>query len=358
MSGTLENAKHMQRQTLNEELENYFANSIIPQLFVDADLVLRKFTPPAMKQFTMSGDDLGKEITSVIDNIRYPTLIQNIKEVIATGKALEKDVQTLDLSWFQMDIIPYKVFKENKTNGVIITFVDITNRIKALQDLEKSNADNSIFLYSFSHDIKQPLSVLTLLPDAMEYSFEKRNRDEFLSDIEKLNRAVKNLKKIIDELTTLVKSKEQPSYGERVNIENICEDVLLTLKDEIFKYGVDIKTEFYTSEIFFSRKNLRSIVYNLINNSIKYRNTERPLKILIRTEKVDKYIRLSITDNGIGINAKFHDTIFERYGRVSNKAAGAGLGLYIVRTMVENNGGKIEVKSTEGEGTTFDIYFQ
>lgn len=311
-----------------------------------------------MKQFTLAPDDTGKSIVNIVDNIRYPTLIQNIQEVIATGTAIEKEVQTLDLRWFQMNIIPYIVFKENRTNGVIITFVDITNRINALQDLEKLNADNSIFLYSFSHDIKQPLSVLTLLPDAMEDAFEERNREEFSNNIDKLNRSAESMKKIIDELTTLIKVNEQPSYGERVNIENICEDVLLTLKDEIYKYAIDIKTEFYTSEIFFSRKNLRSIVFNLLNNSIKYRNIERPLQIVIRTEKVDEYIRLSVTDNGLGINSKFHDMIFKRYSRLNTNVAGAGLGLYIIRTMVENNGGKIEVKSTEGEGATFNIYFK
>ena len=78
-----------------------------------------------------------------------------------------------------MNIIPYKVFKENRTDGVIVTFVDVTNRIKALKDLEKLNADNSIFLYSFSHDIKQPLSVLALLPYAMEDAFEERNGGSF-----------------------------------------------------------------------------------------------------------------------------------------------------------------------------------
>lgn len=358
MSQPSRTAKHRQTETLNEELENYFANTIIPQLFVDANLILRKFTPPAMKQFTLTLDDIGKSVTNIIDNIRYPTLIQNIEEVIATGTTLEKEVQTLDLRWFQMNIIPYKVLKENKTNGVIVTFVDITNRIKALQDLEKLNADNSIFLYSFSHDIKQPLSVLTLLPYAMEDAFEERNREEFSNNIDKLTRSVESMKKIIDELTTLIKVNDEPADGERVNIENICEDVLLTLKDEIYNHGIDIKTEFHTSEIFFSRKNLRSIVFNLLNNSIKYRNTERPLQVLIRTEKIDEYIRLSIADNGLGINSRFHEMIFKRYSRVNTNVEGAGLGLYIIRTMVENHGGKIEVQSEEGEGATFNVYFK
>jgi two-component system phosphate regulon sensor histidine kinase PhoR len=70
---------------LNDELENYFRNTIIPQLFVDADLVLRKFTPPAMKQFKLAETDIGKSISDVKENFRFPTFVENIQQVIDTG---------------------------------------------------------------------------------------------------------------------------------------------------------------------------------------------------------------------------------------------------------------------------------
>ncbi|RVT97221.1 hypothetical protein EOD41_19660 [Mucilaginibacter limnophilus] len=115
---------------LNELLENYFRNTIIPQLFVDANLVLRKFTPPAMRQFKLKDSDIGRPIEDIIDNFRFPTFVENIHQVIATGEILEKEVQTLDKSWFQMNILPYVMRANYRTNGVIITFVDITARIR------------------------------------------------------------------------------------------------------------------------------------------------------------------------------------------------------------------------------------
>src|SRR6266487_6925644 len=90
---------------LNYELENYFENTLIPHLFVDANLVLRKFSPPAMKQFKLTPADIGKHI-HVLSNIPYPALIENINEVIETGKTLEKEIQTTDLRWFRMNILP------------------------------------------------------------------------------------------------------------------------------------------------------------------------------------------------------------------------------------------------------------
>src|SRR5215210_4779646 len=99
----------------NDELENYFRNTIIPQLFVDADLILRKFTPPAMKQFSLSANDVGKPISDIKDNFRFPSIIQNIKQVIDSNEILEKEVQTTDFRWYQMNIIPYVVRKDKKT---------------------------------------------------------------------------------------------------------------------------------------------------------------------------------------------------------------------------------------------------
>ena len=70
-------------QIANDSLQNYFENTIIPQLYVDAELVLRKFTPPAMKQFSLSNADIGKNMVDVVDNIRYPTIIENIEKILA-----------------------------------------------------------------------------------------------------------------------------------------------------------------------------------------------------------------------------------------------------------------------------------
>src|SRR5436190_19753334 len=143
---------------LNDELENYFRNTIIPQLFVDANLILRKFSPPAMKQFRLTNGHIGRPIWELIDNIRYSTILENIKEVIDKGEIFEKEIQTTDLRWFRMNIIPYVVKKENKPNGVIITFVDITDHIKDIQELEKLNATHETFIYSVSYDLKAPLA--------------------------------------------------------------------------------------------------------------------------------------------------------------------------------------------------------
>ena len=84
----------------NDELENYFRNTIIPQLFIDGELKLQKFTPPAMKQFSLSANDVGRPINDIKDNFRFPSIVDNIQQVIKSNEILEKEIQTTDLRWY------------------------------------------------------------------------------------------------------------------------------------------------------------------------------------------------------------------------------------------------------------------
>ena len=342
-----------------KELENYFENTIIPQLFVDANLILIKFTPAAKRQFNLVQDDIGKMIDDIADKICYPTIINNIQEVISSGRNLEKEIQTTDLKWYQMNISSYIDTKENRANGVLITFVDITKRIKTLKELEKLNADHTIYTYSVSHDIRQPLFTLGLVAEALEDAFSKNDNNSFKSYIEIHKRSVNSIKVIIDALTVPVNNDVEGSKtDELVNIEDIYEDITLALKDEIHKNKINIIRDFNTKEIQFSRKNLRSIFYNLISNAIKYKNKNKPLEIFIKSCMLNNYVRLSVKDNGLGIDKPNHEIIFRKYSRINSETEGTGIGLYLVRTMIENSGGKIELESALGEGSTFHVYFK
>ena len=153
---------------LNEESENYFRNTIIPQLFVDADLILRKFSPPTIRHFKLIAEDIGKSIVDIRSLSALPGLVETIKDVIAHNTDLEKEIQTPDNQWFQMNILPYIIKKQNITNGVVITFIDITGRINDKRDIEKINADHETFIYSVSHDFRGPLTNIVLLIELLK----------------------------------------------------------------------------------------------------------------------------------------------------------------------------------------------
>jgi len=326
---------------LNEDLENYFSNTIIPQLFVDAKLILRKFTPPAMKQFNLEEDFIGKPLDEIKENFRFPTIIDNIKTVIAIGKILEKEIQTTDMRWFQMNVLPYIVRKENITNGVIITFVDITGRIRDLKEQEKMIAEHELLLDTIAHDIKNPLLALSLSVQMMK-NLPSKNTEE-------LSRLTVNLEKSLVSMKSVVSSMldsrwQQQRYHARaeiLDIGSVLEDVKLTIAPQVIESGAEITTNLKVSEITFVRRKLRSVLYNLINNAIKYKSNNVKPVIKVSSEKVDDYVLISVTDNGIGISEEAMEHIFSKFQRIKTNVEGSGVGLYLVHTIITTSGGKI-----------------
>ena len=353
--------KNQQIQNLiehNDELENYFRNTIIPQLFIDGDLKLQKFTPPAMKQFSLSASDIGRPINEIKDNFRFPSIIDNIQQVINSNDILEKEIQTIDLRWYQMNIIPYVKMRDNKTDGVIITFVEITMRIKDLKEQEKLIADHEILLDTISHDIKNPLANLVLAIDLFK-DISPNDEKEFKTLLKIVDSALAKMHKLIKELTEV--RKEEHKYKaeeELLNFEHILEDVRLTLNDNIITANAKIISNINISEITFSRRKLRSILYNLVNNAIKFSSPERQPNIIVTTNRENDYIVISVKDNGIGIEKSKFDAIFSKYYRLENAIEGSGIGLYLVKEIVNNAGGKVLLESELGKGAEFKVYLK
>lgn len=163
-------------------------------------------------------------------------------------------------------------------------------------------------------------------------------------------------------INDLIGTREQEykykAQDELLNFEHILEDVKLALSDEIIKSGAVLKSEIQVSEITFSRRKLRSIIYNLINNSIKYKSPERKPEIFIKTTSEKDYIIISVKDNGMGIEPSKQDAIFSKYYRLENSIEGSGIGLFLVKSIVSNAGGKIQLESQLNKGTEIKIFLK
>ncbi|SMC87732.1 sensor histidine kinase [Pedobacter africanus] len=340
---------------INEALENYFSNTIIPQLFVDANLILRKYTPPAMKQFKLREEFIGKPLVGIEENFRYPSIIGNIQTVIATGEILEKEIQTTDLSWYQMNILPYMVRKENKTNGVIITFVDITARIRDLKEQEKLIAEHELLLDTIAHDIKNPILGLALTIQMLKRLPEK-DIQMFPALLGNVENSLDSIQRVIHDLVdSRWKNQRVHPTEELLDIGNILEDVRLSLAAQIQESGARISQHIECPEIKFVRRKLRSIIYNLLNNAIKYTAEGQCPEVEIRCRKENDYFVISVSDKGIGMTPHERQSIFEKFQRVKLNCEGSGVGLYLVHTMVSAAGGRIELESEPGKGSVFSV---
>lgn len=224
------------------------------------------------------------------------------------------------------------------------------------QELSKVNIDLDNFIYTASHDLKAPIANIEGLLTALFEDVKDNTMDEIkrmvLLSIEKFKNTVHDLTEI---------SKVQKESSEDVGavyFEGLLQEVKEDIHASIEEADAEIIIDFKVVSIHFSKKNLRSILYNLLSNAVKYCSPDRRPKVVISTHKKGDYVVLTVSDNGLGFNPHYQNKIFGMFKRLHQHVEGSGIGLYIVKRIVENSGGKIEVQSEVDEGTSFDVYFK
>ncbi|HEX8548712.1 MAG TPA: HAMP domain-containing sensor histidine kinase, partial [Cytophagaceae bacterium] len=175
-----------------------------------------------------------------------------------------------------------------------------------------------------------------------------------------MENSVIRFKSTILDLTEISKvQKEENEEYKEINLAQLLDDVKVSIHDQVTKSEANIETDFAEApSIVFSKKNLKSIVYNLVSNAIKYKDPNRIPHINIKTQKAEGYTVLTIKDNGLGIGEANLDKVFSMFKRFHDHVEGTGIGLYIVKRIIDNAGGKIEVDSKVGEGSCFTIWLR
>jgi two-component system CheB/CheR fusion protein len=142
---------------------------------------------------------------------------------------------------------------------------------------------------------------------------------------------------------------------EAVCVKDLIDEVTASINNKISTTNAVITTDFEVEELFFSKKNLRSIIYNLITNALKFTKSPTPT-IKISTKSEGEFVLLSVRDNGIGMTLKEKKKVFDIYNRINKNVEGQGIGLYLVKKIVDAAGGKVMIESEPGKGTTFKIF--
>jgi two-component system CheB/CheR fusion protein len=177
---------------------------------------------------------------------------------------------------------------------------------------------------------------------------------------EMMKGAISRFKNVIKDLTDIAKiQRDIDGEPEQVNIQKVFEEVKGNLQELLDRALAQVEVDFENApHISFSKKNLYSILYNLTSNAIKYKAKDRAPKVVLTTSKVDGYILLTVEDNGLGISKDNVSKLFTLFKRFHTHVDGTGMGLYIVKRMIDNANGFIKVSSQEGKGTTFQLYFK
>lgn len=224
------------------------------------------------------------------------------------------------------------------------------------RELIQHNNDLLQFSYTVSHNLRGPVASLIGLMHLLQKENLTEGENKIILHINKslssLNNIIHDLSSIIDIRNAVVQVKQ------KVVLTDEVESIRSLLIKQIHDQHVSIETDFKEIPSIISVKAMiNSILYNLISNAIKYRSPDRPPRIKIISSHIGNYIRIDVTDNGLGLDlVRFKENLFGLYKRFHTHTEGKGLGLFLVKLQSEVLGGYVEVESTQGIGTTFSVY--
>ncbi len=244
-----------------------------------------------------------------------------------------------------------------KQVAVVCSYSDVTERYISLKDLKIKNRQLEDFAHITSHNLRSPISNLSILLDYFEVANDEKEKKEYLL----------NLKHVSDTLLSTIKVLAESLKIQRDFVDDECEvtfeeifnNVTKLLSGQIQEAGLQFTVDFSCPHIFYSPTYMQSIFINLISNAIKYRSLSRTPFIKIETHKTEKgKAILKVTDNGIGIDLKKNrHKIFGLYKTFHSNKDSRGVGLYMTKRQVEALGGTIDVESEINVGTTFTVSF-
>ncbi|SHL84944.1 sensor histidine kinase [Hymenobacter psychrotolerans] len=244
--------------------------------------------------------------------------------------------------------------------GYVGSAIDITDLKQANEQLTRTNQGLDNFVYAASHDLKQPVNNLAGLFEEMRRSSTFADAAEEQLLVPLVHEALQQLSITIDDLAALGQAQQfSQTHAELVSLDDLTEDVVNTLEPQVRVARARITTDFQAwPALSFARANLRTILLNLLGNSLKYADPARAARIHVSMWVEQGRPVLVVEDNGLGFDAEKHGTeLFHLFRRLHTHIAGTGVGLYLVYRIVEANGGSIEVDSQPGEGATFRIRF-
>ncbi len=226
------------------------------------------------------------------------------------------------------------------------------------RQLTRTNVDLDNFIYTASHDLKQPIANIEGLLHALTHELPAGARQAALVQpiLERMYAAVERFQKTIGDLTEVSKLQQAHAQpAQEVLLRQVIEEVVLDLDPVLAAHGRLEVAVPPGQVVTFSEKNLRSVVYNLLSNALKYRAPDRPLRVDITSELKNKSVELRVRDNGLGLDAAQQARLFGLFQRLHTHVEGTGIGLYMVKKIVENAGGTIVVQSELGVGSSFIV---
>jgi|GEM_PF-6427159 len=333
--------------------------------------IINKF--PASED-TVSGWVIKHGQSLIVSNFRkeifrFPRskvfLQENMYSTLASPLIFHNEVVGVVSLWHR-EIEAFKEKEKNILEKIAIPLAVAVNNAQMywrerqlVKKLTETNQLKDAFLAIASHDLKSPLSLIIGLTEVLLARMEGPLTERQNTLLSKIHRNAKNMSELIEDFldfSSLEAGELQLNYS-KCNFVEIINEVISNFLEDIQQKRLTVKLDLPSEPvlIWVDAKRFKQIFTNLISNAIKYNNDGGWIKI--KADCRPEEIRISVQDSGIGISKEEQNKVFSPYKRLvtARRIEGTGLGLYIVKHLVELHGGKIWLLSNVGEGTTFNF---
>jgi two-component system phosphate regulon sensor histidine kinase PhoR len=327
--------------------EAILSNMVDGLIAVDTNYRIRLINPAARKMFQLNEEVKGKRVIEVLRHHVFEELIQETlqeNEIINEELVLQKEEKKV----LRCNFVPI-LNETGQANGAIVVFNDITE-LRRLEQLRKD------FVGNVSHELRTPLtSIIGYIDTIIENDIE---------DVSTIKRFLNIIKTEADRLALLIKDLLDLSKLENKNqyvlrpgdLNKIINKVIQIFEEKARKRKINLfKNVEVNLLVYMISEQIEQVLINLVDNALKY--TPEGGQVLIRAYKDKDFVVIEVEDSGIGISKQDQERIFERFYRVdkarSRALGGTGIGLSIVKHIIQNHHSSIEVESELDKGTVF-----
>lgn len=350
-------------QLREEEFRQTFYHAPIGMSFLDLSGKIFKMNPRMCETFGMSEDELMNVDYDVIchpDDVAATN--QYMKEIL-TGRreSFEQEKRYYDknrnLIWTILSISAVKNDKEETTHFVC-QVTDITDKKLLAESLQEHNNRLQNYAHIVSHNLRSHTGNLSMLLELSEINPNKGCDAELFQHIKTATNemcdTVNHLTEIV-EIQHLIKNTFVP-----INLRKRIKSAVNNIQSAVKQLNGEIKIKVNKELMIYGISSyVDSVIMNILTNAIKYRSSERLLKIDIEAENSGEYTVVAISDNGIGIDLERHsEKMFGMYKTFHEHKNARGIGLFMSKNQMEAMDGHIEVESQLNKGTTFRLYFK
>ena len=238
----------------------------------------------------------------------------------------------------------------------LYTFYDISRIDQLLNELQAKNEELQSFTYTVSHDLKAPLVTISGFLGYLKQDVVKGDTERVDRDISRITEAVIKMQRLLSELLELSRIGRLMNPPETVPFKEIVDEALGAVEGRMQEKQLTVKVEADLPSVYGDRVRLVEVVQNLVDNAAKFMGVQANPLIEIGVDRSNEGCVFFVRDNGIGVEPEQHERIFGLFNKLDTNTEGTGIGLALVKRIIEVHGGRIWLES-EGEGKGSTFYF-